>query len=139
MENKSNIINVLKDDILVLDGAMGTMIQREKLNESDFRGQIFKKKKKNLKGNNDLLNLSKEKLIYEIHMQYLENGADIIETNTFNSTYISSAIFAISAAWFLIRLGAPDTSINASPIVLIFSILYLSNKSSNLLNKIFNL
>ena len=46
MENKSNIINVLKDDILVLDGAMGTMIQREKLNESDFRGQIFKKKKK---------------------------------------------------------------------------------------------
>ena len=89
VDNKSKIINVLKEDILILDGAMGTMIQKEKLNESDFRGQIFKKKKKNLKGNNDLLNLTNEKLIYEIHMQYLENGADIIETNTFNSTYIS--------------------------------------------------
>ena len=75
--------------IMVLDGAMGTMIQNLKLNEDDFRGVKFKNWKKQLKGNNDILNLSKGDAIFEIHRKYLEAGADIIETNTFNSTKIS--------------------------------------------------
>jgi 5-methyltetrahydrofolate--homocysteine methyltransferase len=80
---------VLEKKILTLDGAMGTMIQRENLTEQDFKGEKFKNLKNNLKGNNDLLNISCEKLIFEIHKKYLEAGADIIETNTFNSTKIS--------------------------------------------------
>ena len=77
--------------ILILDGAMGTMIQQEKLDEDDFRGAKFKDTKILLKGNNDILNLTKEKLIYDIHTKYLMSGADIIETNTFNSTRVSQS------------------------------------------------
>ena len=81
----------LKERILILDGAMGTMIQQEKLEEDDFRGAKFKDTKILLKGNNDILNLTKEKLIYDIHTKYLMSGADIIETNTFNSTRVSQS------------------------------------------------
>ncbi|MDP3830619.1 MAG: homocysteine S-methyltransferase family protein, partial [Ignavibacteriaceae bacterium] len=77
--------------ILVLDGAMGTMIQRHKLTESDFRGIRFKDHPHDLKGNNDLLSLTQPEIIKGIHRAYLEAGADIIETNTFNSTSISQA------------------------------------------------
>lgn len=86
-----NIQEVLKERILILDGAMGTMIQQEKLEEDDFRGAKFKETKILLKGNNDILNLTKEKLIYDIHTKYLMSGADIIETNTFNSTRVSQS------------------------------------------------
>lgn len=86
-----NIQEVLKERILILDGAMGTMIQQEKLDEDDFRGAKFKDIKILLKGNNDILNLTKEKLIYDIHTKYLMSGADIIETNTFNSTRVSQS------------------------------------------------
>ena len=86
-----NIQEVLKERILILDGAMGTMIQQEKLEEDDFRGAKFKDTKILLKGNNDILNLTKEKLIYDIHTKYLMSGADIIETNTFNSTRVSQS------------------------------------------------
>lgn len=86
-----NIQEVLKERILILDGAMGTMIQQEKLEEDDFRGAKFKDTKTPLKGNNDILNLTKEKLIYDIHTKYLMSGADIIETNTFNSTRVSQS------------------------------------------------
>ena len=85
------IREALKERILILDGAMGTMIQQEKLEEDDFRGAKFKDTKILLKGNNDILNLTKEKLIYDIHTKYLMSGADIIETNTFNSTRVSQS------------------------------------------------
>jgi len=82
---------ILSRRILVLDGAMGTMIQRHKLSESDFRGTRFKDHPHDLKGNNDLLSLTQPEIIKGIHRAYLEAGADIIETNTFNSTSISQA------------------------------------------------
>ena len=77
--------------ILILDGAMGTMIQSYKLTETDYRGERFKDFPHDLKGNNDLLALTQPKIIREIHSAYLEAGADIIETNTFNATSISMA------------------------------------------------
>ena len=83
------IERILEKQILILDGPMGTMIQEKKLDENDFRGKKFLNSKKNLKGNNDLLNITCPNLIYEIHQKYLEAGADILETNTFNSTKIS--------------------------------------------------
>ncbi len=90
MENKFEIISqILKERILVLDGAMGTMIQRYKLSEQDFRGDRFKDHPCDLKGNNDLLCLTQPEIIKEIHNEYLKAGADIIETNTFNGTAIS--------------------------------------------------
>src|SRR5262252_11243403 len=72
--------------ILVLDGAMGTMIQRHKLTEADFRGARFSNHPKDLRGNNDLLILTRPDVIRDIHEQYLAAGADVIETNTFSST-----------------------------------------------------
>src|SRR5437667_12721611 len=84
------IERLLEDRILILDGAMGTMIQAFKLDESGYRGQ-FKDHPAELKGNNDLLNLTRPDIIKSIHRQYLEAGADIIETNTFNSNAISMA------------------------------------------------
>ncbi|OFX79049.1 MAG: methionine synthase [Bacteroidetes bacterium GWE2_29_8] len=86
-----NIKEILKSRILVLDGAMGTMIQRYSLGESDYRGEQFANHESSLKGNNDILTLTRPHIIKEIHKAYLESGADIIETNTFNSTRISQA------------------------------------------------
>ena len=83
------IENLFKEKILVLDGAMGTMVQSYKLEESDFRNERFSAHDKDLKGNNDLLCLTQPEIIGEIHKSYLEAGADIIETNTFNSNAIS--------------------------------------------------
>ena len=81
----------IKERILVLDGAMGTMIQQYNLTESDFRGERFREIQGQLKGNNDLLCLTRPDVIEEIHRRYLEAGADIIETNTFNATRVSIA------------------------------------------------
>ena len=81
--------NILEHRILVLDGAMGTMIQRHKLKEADYRGERFAQWESLLKGNNDLLVLTQPDIIYSIHSQYLEAGADIIESNTFNAQSIS--------------------------------------------------
>ncbi|MCP5064249.1 MAG: methionine synthase, partial [Ignavibacteriae bacterium] len=82
---------ILKERILTLDGAMGSMLQRHKLSEADFRGNQFKDHSKPLRGNNDILSLTQPDIIREIHKVYLEAGADIIETNTFNATSISQA------------------------------------------------
>jgi 5-methyltetrahydrofolate--homocysteine methyltransferase len=84
-----------KQRILILDGAMGTMIQRYKLDEAGYRGARFKDHKHDVKGDNDLLVLSQPKVISEIHNAYLEAGADIIETNTFNSQAISQADYGL--------------------------------------------
>ena len=81
--------DIIKERILVLDGAMGTMIQKYKLQENDYRGEEFMDHPKPLKGNNDILSITKPDVIKTIHRQYLEAGADIITTNTFNSNRIS--------------------------------------------------
>ena len=86
---KKNVQEIIKQRILVLDGAMGTMIQRYKLTEEDYRGTRFLNHSASLKGNNDLLVLTKPEVIQEIHEKYLEAGADIIETNTFNAQRVS--------------------------------------------------
>ena len=91
---RANIQEVLKERILVLDGAMGTMIQRYKLEEEDFRGEILKNHESPLKGNNDLLSLTKPEIILDIHKAYFEAGADIAETNTFNANSISQADYS---------------------------------------------
>ena len=85
------IQDILKERILVLDGAMGTMIQRHPLEEEDFRGERFKDHAYLVKGNNDLLSITRPDIIKDIHRQYFEAGADIIETNTFSSTTIAQA------------------------------------------------
>ena len=86
-----SIQQCLQERILIIDGAMGTMIQRHKLTEADYRGDRFKDWPSDLKGNNDLLCLTQPDIIKGIHKQYLEAGADIIETNTFNAQKISLA------------------------------------------------
>ncbi|MCU0367668.1 MAG: homocysteine S-methyltransferase family protein [Cyclobacteriaceae bacterium] len=85
------IEEILRERILVLDGAMGTMIQRHTLEEADFRGERFKNHSSPLKGNNDLLSITRPDIIKDIHRQYLLAGADIIETNTFSGTSIAQA------------------------------------------------
>lgn len=96
MDNKfEKIKKILSERILVLDGAMGTMIQRHRLTEADFRGERFKDHPYDLKGNNDLLCITQPEIIKGIHRAYLEAGADIIETNTFSGTAISQADYKL--------------------------------------------
>ena len=90
-----DIINIAKRKILILDGAMGTMIQRHNLNEDDFRKNWFETHKSPLKGNNDLLSLTRPDIIKEIHSQYFEAGADIVETNTFSGTKIAQSDYEL--------------------------------------------
>ena len=97
MANTLEILKeILKNRIMVLDGAMGTMIQRYKLSEKDFRGDKFKDHPYDLKGDNDLLCLTQPQIIKEIHKAYLEAGADIIETNTFSGTSIAQTDYKLS-------------------------------------------
>lgn len=93
----SDIINLSRNRILILDGAMGTMIQRYRLLEIDYRGTRFADFPRALKGNNDLLSLTQPHIISEIHCQYLEAGADIIETNTFNANRISMSDYGMES------------------------------------------
>lgn len=97
---------LINERILVLDGAMGTMIQQYNLSEADFRGERFKDLPGLLKGNNDMLCLTRPDVIEEIHRKYLEAGADIIETNTFNATAVSMADYHMQAYCREINLAA---------------------------------
>jgi len=107
MDCRAELERLLKERILVLDGAMGTMIQSYALEEGDFRGERFRDHPRDLKGNNDLLTLTRPDVIRAIHEAYLEAGADILETNTFNSTSISQADYGTeSLAYELNREGA---------------------------------
>src|SRR3546814_9843392 len=90
-----SIEDILGQRIMVLDGAMGTMIQRYTLSETDFRGERFQDHAHDVKGNNDLLSLTRPDIIGEIHRAYLEAGADIIEPNTFSSNTISMADYGM--------------------------------------------
>ncbi|GIT66371.1 MAG: hypothetical protein Ct9H300mP24_7490 [Candidatus Neomarinimicrobiota bacterium] len=97
------IENILKKRILFLDGAMGTMIQEYNLQEEDYRGEKFANYESSLKGNNDLLSITQPKIIEDIHTAYLEAGADIIETNTFNANSISQSDFGLEKYVFDIK------------------------------------
>lgn len=92
---KKQIEEILKERIMILDGAMGTMIQAYKFEEEDYRGERFKDYEVLLKGNNDLLTLTQPEAIKEIHRKYFEAGADIVETNTFSGTTIAMADYAM--------------------------------------------
>src|SRR5687767_2428803 len=92
------IQEILRERILVIDGAMGTMIQKHKLTEEDFRGERFKDHQSPLKGNNDLLSITRPDIIKDIHRQYYLAGADIAETNTFSGTTIAQADYHLEDA-----------------------------------------
>jgi 5-methyltetrahydrofolate--homocysteine methyltransferase len=102
----SSIESALASRILIIDGAMGTMIQRYKLEEEDYRGERFKDWPTDVKGNNDLLSLTRPDIIKEIHQQYLEAGADIIETNTFSSTTIAQADYQMQSLAYELNLAS---------------------------------
>jgi 5-methyltetrahydrofolate--homocysteine methyltransferase len=104
MQNRTEILlQAIQDRILILDGAMGTMIQRYKLSEEDFRTPALANHTKSLKGNNDLLSLSRPDIIRQIHREYLGAGADIIETNTFSATTIAQADYELSRLAYAIN------------------------------------
>ncbi len=103
---KQQLEQLLKERILVLDGAMGTMIQKKKLSEADFRGDQFENHPVDLKGNNDLLSLTQPELIIELHKEFLEAGSDIIETNTFNATALSQSDYKTDHLAYEINLAA---------------------------------
>ncbi|MDR3297054.1 MAG: methionine synthase [Prevotellaceae bacterium] len=107
---KSEITN----HILVLDGAMGSLIQRHKLGEADFRGELFRDAKRNQKGNNELLNLTQPQLIRDIHAQYLAAGADIVTTNTLNATTVSMAEYGLEAQVYDINKAAATLARSAA-------------------------
>ncbi len=98
--------SLLAKRIVLLDGAMGTMIQRERLAEADYRGERFRDWPRELKGNNDLLSLTRPQLIRDIHAQFLAAGADIVETNTFNSTAIAMADYGMQGLAYELNLAA---------------------------------
>ncbi|MBL7731382.1 MAG: homocysteine S-methyltransferase family protein [Chitinophagaceae bacterium] len=102
----SSIQQELEKRILIIDGAMGTMIQRYKLAEADYRSDRFKDWPSDVKGNNDLLNITRPDIITAIHKQYLDAGADIIETNTFSSTAIAQADYGMESLAYELNLAA---------------------------------
>lgn len=99
-----NLVNLLDKRIVFMDGAMGTMIQRYKLEEEDFRGDRFKSHDGDLKGNNDLLSITRPDVIEAIHLEYLEAGSDIIETNTFSGTKVAQADYELESIAYEINV-----------------------------------
>jgi 5-methyltetrahydrofolate--homocysteine methyltransferase len=96
-ERVNALLRLLRERIVILDGAMGTMIQTYRLDEAAYRGERFRDWPRDVKGNNDLLNLTRPQVIREIHRQYFQAGADMVETNTFNCTSISMADYGMEA------------------------------------------
>ncbi|MBS1781607.1 MAG: homocysteine S-methyltransferase family protein [Bacteroidetes bacterium] len=106
MTTEQKLFGILEERIAILDGAMGTMVQQYKLIEADYRGDRFKSWTSDLKGNNDLLCLTQPQIIKEIHSQYLEAGADILETNTFNAQAISLEDYGMQSLAYEINVAA---------------------------------
>lgn len=113
----TDIRELLNHRILIIDGAMGTMIQRYKLTEADYRGERFKDWPHDIKGNNDLLCLTQPNIIREIHGHYLEAGADIIETNTFNAQRVSLADYHMEDLAYEINVAAARIAKEATKLV----------------------
>ena len=101
-----NIKEILAERILILDGAMGTMIQNYKLSEEDFRGELFKDHESPLRGNNDILSLTQPQIIKAIEREYLQAGADILLTNTFSGTSIGQADYQLEAVVYDLNFQA---------------------------------
>ena len=101
-----DIKEILKERILIIDGAMGTMIQQHKLEEADYRGERFANWHKDVKGNNDLLSITQPGIITAIHKLYLDAGADIIETNTFSSTTIAQADYDMQSLAYELNVAS---------------------------------
>lgn len=110
---KKTIRDCLEERILIIDGAMGTMIQQHKLEEKDYRGERFANWHTDVKGNNDLLNITQPGIIEDIHIKYLEAGADIIETNTFSSTSIAQADYEMQSLAYELNVAAATCARNA--------------------------
>jgi 5-methyltetrahydrofolate--homocysteine methyltransferase len=116
--NRGELLNsILRERIVVIDGAMGTMIQGFKLSEADYRGQQFASYSRDLKGNNDLLSITQAGIIEQIHRQFLEAGADIIETNTFNANAISMADYGLESLAYDLNLAAARVARRAAEAV----------------------
>ncbi|MSQ64584.1 MAG: methionine synthase, partial [Betaproteobacteria bacterium] len=113
-ERAALLASLLAERILVLDGAMGTMIQRERLTEEQFRGQRFRGWESDLRGNNDLLTLTQPALIRRLHLDYLAAGVDIIETNTFNSTAVSLADYGMAGLAYELNRAAAQLARDAA-------------------------
>ncbi|MBN8836710.1 MAG: homocysteine S-methyltransferase family protein [Sphingobacteriia bacterium] len=126
----ASIQQELEKRILVIDGAMGTMIQRHKLQEADYRGERFKNWHVDVKGNNDLLCITQPEIIIGIHLQYLEAGADIIETNTFSSTTIAMADYEMQEFAYELNVAAAQCAREAVK-------RYYSNQKSEIRNQKF--
>lgn len=110
---KKTIQDYLNERILIIDGAMGTMIQRYKLEEKDYRGERFKDWHSDVKGNNDLLSITQPQIVEAIHKEYLEAGADIIETNTFSSTSIAQADYDMQSFAYELNVASAQCARNA--------------------------
>src|ERR1700744_1934314 len=110
----TDIREELKKRILIIDGAMGTMIQRYKLDEEDYRGERFKNWHSDVKGNNDLLSITQPQIIEAIHKEYLEAGADIIETNTFSSTVIAQADYDMQSIAYEMNVASAQCARRAA-------------------------
>lgn len=115
-EVRSQLTQALAGRILLVDGAMGTMIQRRGLSEADFRGNRFREHDRDLKGDNDLLVLTRPDVIENIHHEYLEAGSDIIETNTFNGTSVSQADYGLEAIVYELNVEAARLAKRASTV-----------------------
>src|SRR4030088_1346574 len=115
-DRTAELRQLLEKRILVIDGAMGTMIQRYRLDEAAFRGARFTNHPRDLKGNNDLLSLTQPQVIEEIHRQYLEAGADIIETNTFNAQAISMADYGFEPFVYELNVASAKIATRAAAV-----------------------
>src|ERR1700733_7060056 len=105
-ERARAFLTLLQKRLVILDGAMGTMIQRHTLNEQQFRGERFAAWRTDLRGNNDLLSITQPEIIAAIHREYLLAGADVISTNTFNSSPVSQADYAMQSLVGELNLAA---------------------------------
>src|SRR5258708_36185983 len=114
LNKATELERLLRERIVLLDGAMGTMIQSYGLDEAAFRGERFRAWPKDLKGLNDLLNLTRPAVIEEIHRQYLQAGADIIETNTFNAQSISLADYGMESLGYEISKAGAECARRAA-------------------------
>ena len=121
IESINTLSDILSERIVILDGAMGTMIQQHKLEESDYRGERFADWESDLKGNNDLLGITQPEIIKSIHRKYFEAGADIIETNTFNSTSIALADYGMESLAYELSLTNAKLAKSAAEAVMINS------------------
>ncbi len=107
----SKLLEIARERVLILDGAMGTMIQRHKLTEEDFRNDELKDHESPLKGNNDLLSITRPDIIKEIHAEYFAAGADIVETNTFSGTTIAQADYGLNTEYWVYKINFDSAKI----------------------------